>query len=308
MITYHELSSIENDLGIPIRTLFGVSNNLDKHYRKVKIPKRSGGFRTLTVPDDVLKKIQRAIVESILIYMPVSKYATAYKYGASVQKNARVHVAKSKILKLDIRHFFDSILYSTVKNICFPADRYSETIRVLLSMLCYYKDSLPQGAPSSPVISNIIMRDFDEEIGAWCRERKITYTRYCDDMTFSGNFDESEIIRMIKTRLQKYGFVLNSQKTKVAKQGQRQTVTGITVNNKLNVCSEYRREIRQAVYYCKKYGVSEHIMHTGANVDATTYLHSLLGKIAFVLQTTPDNAEFQSYKKDILALIEQYKA
>ena len=154
MIVYTELKSVEQDLGISAKTLFSVSNSLSSHYKRVKIPKKNGSFRELSVPDEVLKKIQRAIVQKILVYEPISKYAQAYKTGASVQRNASHHVGKKKILKLDIKHFFDSILYSTVKDKCFPAERFSEPIRILLSMLCYNREALPQGAPSSPTFSS----------------------------------------------------------------------------------------------------------------------------------------------------------
>lgn len=303
MITYYEFSSIETDLGIPLKTLFAVSNSLKSHYHKTKIPKRDGSFRTLTVPDEVLKKIQRSIVKNILAYLPVSRYATAYRYGTSVQKNAKVHVGKKKILKLDILHFFDSIMYSAVKDNCFPTTRFSEPVRTLLSLLCYYEDALPQGAPSSPIISNIIMREFDDVIGAWCEERNISYTRYCDDMTFSGEFDTKELLCMVKDELFKRGFLINSRKTVSLSHSKRQTVTGIVVNEKPNVSSDYKRSIRQSVYYCKKYGVKSHLEKIKSPQDERSYLCSLLGKISFVLQTVPNDAEFLGYKTEILNLI-----
>ena len=203
MIVYKELASIEQDLGFPAKTLYGLSNNLEKHYHNVFIPKSDGSRRKLSVPDLILKSVQRAIADNILAHYPVSKYATAYKVGSSVQKNARPHVKKEKILKLDIEGFFDNIIYSKVKDIVFYEEKYSEPIRILLTMLCYYRESLPQGAPTSPAITNIIMYDFDERIGAYCSERGIAYTRYCDDMTFSGDFDEKEVIALVKQELKK---------------------------------------------------------------------------------------------------------
>lgn len=100
-----------------------------------------------------------------------SKYAKAYKPGSSIQKNACPHVGKKKILKLDIEGFFDHILYSRVKDAVFYEEKYSKSIRILLTMLCYHNDSLPQGAPPSPAITNIIMYDFDETVGAFCNKK-----------------------------------------------------------------------------------------------------------------------------------------
>ena len=303
MIVYRELSSIEAELGIELKTLYAVSNTLDRHYRKVSLPKKGGGTRTLLVPSPILKKIQRAIVEKLLVFRPVSHYAKAYKLSASVKKNALPHVGKAKIVKLDILHFFDSILYSSVKDKAFPASLFDEKIRVLLSMLCYYRDSLPQGAPSSPIISNIVLFDFDEKIGAYCRERTITYTRYCDDLTFSGNFDETELIGFVKEELKSNGFFLNPRKTAIVPREKRQTVTGIVVNEKLNVAKEYRRAIRQEMHYIETYGICEHLKRSCPNVSPDTYLHSLLGRIGYVLSVSPDDAAMLRYRQSILALL-----
>ena len=297
MIVYTELRSVENDLGIPIKTLFAISNNLSSHYKKVKIPKKNGSFRELSVPDNVLKKVQTAIANKLLAIEPISMYAQAYRPGASVQRNASFHVGKKKILKLDIKHFFDSILYSTVKEKCFPSDRYSEQIRILLSMLCYFRETLPQGAPTSPIITNIIMRDFDEKVGSFCKARNIAYSRYCDDMTFSGDFDEKPVIEFVKDELFRQGYLLNGKKTTVVISSQRQMVTGVVVNEKMTIPGEYKSKIRQEIYFCKKHGVENHLHHINHTGDTKAYISSLLGRVSFVLQTEPCDQEFLDYKE-----------
>ena len=264
MIVYRELSSLERDLGISAKTLYAVSNNLGKHYRKAKLPKKSGGYRNLSVPDEVLKSIQGQISEVLLIHMPVSRYAKAYRFGSSTLRNAKHHVGKQVVLKLDILHFFDSIRYSTVKDKAFPEAIYTEPLRILLTMLCYHKDALPQGAPSSPAITNIILYEFDEQIGQWCRERGIDYTRYCDDMTFPG---------------------------------QQQTVTGIVVNEKLSIPADYRCKLRQELYYCRKYSIQEHLQKSGLEIPEDTYRMQLLGKVNYVLQIHPDDRNMHEARK-----------
>ena len=297
MIVYRELSSLEQDLGISARTLYAVSNNISKHYHKAKLPKKSGGYRKLSVPDEILKAIQRQISEVLLIHMPVSKYAKAYRFGSSTLRNAKHHVGKQVVLKLDILHFFDSIRYSTVKAKVFPEEIYAEPLRILLTMLCYHKDALPQGAPSSPAITNIILYEFDELMGQWCQERDIAYTRYCDDMTFSGDFDPSEVIRFVRLELKKLGFLLNEQKTKVQRPGQQQAVTGIVVNEKLSISADYRRKLRQDLYYCRKFGIQEHLQKIGLEIPADTYRMRLLGKVNYVLQVHPDDRDMHEAKK-----------
>ena len=295
MIVYKELASIEQDLGFPARTLYGLSNNLEKHYHNVFIPKSDGSKRKLSVPDLILKRVQKSIADNILVQYPISRYAKAYKVGSSVQQNALPHVGKKKILKLDIEDFFDSILYSQVKEIVFFEEKYSESNRILLTMLCYYKESLPQGAPTSPAITNIIMFDFDEKVGAFCNKKNIAYTRYCDDMTFSGDFDEREIISFVKGELCKLGLFLKNRKTAVVSATKRQTVTGIVVNEKINITKDYKKNIRQEIYYIKKFGLDEHLNRLGI-ADKQRYILSLQGRIAFVLQTTPNKHEFVEYK------------
>lgn len=295
MIVYKELDSLEQDLGFPARTLYGLSNNIEGHYHNVFIPKRDGSKRKLSVPDFILKKVQKSIADNILIQYPISRYAKAYKPGSSVQRNASLHVGKKKILKLDIEGFFDNIMYSQVKNIVFYKEKFAEPIQILLTMLCYYKESLPQGAPTSPAITNIIMYDFDERVGTFCKNKSISYTRYCDDMTFSGDFDEKEVIGFVGDELYKLGLHLKNRKTAVIPASKRQTVTGIVVNEKINITKEYKKKIRQEMYYIKKFGVDGHWNKTGIS-DKEQYIPSLKGRIAFVLQTTPNAREFEEYK------------
>ena len=296
MIVYKKLASIEKDLGYPAKTLYGLSNSLEKHYHTVYIPKSDGSKRKLSVPDLILKTVQRSIAENILVQYPISRYAKAYKAGSSVQQNARPHVGKKKILKLDIEGFFDHILYSQVKDTVFYQEKYSEPNRILLTMLCYYRDSLPQGAPTSPAITNIMMYDFDETVGAFCNEKNIAYTRYCDDMTFSGDFDEKEVISFVKDELYKLGLFLKRRKTAVIPNTKRQTVTGIVVNEKLNITKDYKKKIRQEIYFIRKFGLEGHLCKMGIS-DRERYILSLKGRIAYVLQTIPSDGEFLEYKK-----------
>lgn len=300
MIVYRELSSLERDLGIGAGTLYAVSNQLSDHYRDVQIPKNGGGCRNLSVPDGVLKSIQKRIAEVLLVHMPVSPYAMAYRFGGSTLRNASPHVGKPLVLKLDILHFFDSIRYSAVKDLAFPAEIYAEPLRILLAMLCYRRDVLPQGAPSSPAITNILMCEFDQLVGTWCRERGIAYTRYCDDMTFSGSFDPGQVFRFVRLELKKRGFLLNGQKTRIQRRGRQQTVTGIVVNEKPGISSQYRRKLRQELYYCRKFGIEEHLRKIGLTVSEEAYRMQLLGKVTYVLHLSPGDGYFLDCRKWLL--------
>ena len=288
MIVYTQTETLARELCIPASTLFSVSFHLGRHYRRVEIPKRDGGVRVLFVPDPILKRIQRAIARVLLFHIPVSPYAAAYRPGANIRKNALRHCGRQGVLRLDILHFFDSVRYSQIKEKIFPAEIYSEKLRVLLSCLCYYQDGLPQGAPTSPAIANLLLRDFDLAVGEWCRARDIRYTRYCDDMTFSGAFDPEPVIQMVADALWREGFALNPRKTRFAKQGQRQIVTGAVVNLRPRLDADARRALRAELYYCQKYGAADHLSHIGDPRGEEEYLAALLGRLDFALSLSDE--------------------
>ncbi len=290
MVVYREASTLAKDLGVEAKTLYTLSNNLPAHYHTVSTPKADGGVRRLTVPDEALKRVQRAIVKNILVYMPVSSCATAYRYGGGAVYNASLHTGQREVLRLDIRHFFDSVRYSAVKETVFPPEIFSEPLRILLSMLCYYGDTLPQGAPTSPAIVNILLREFDRRIAAWCRKRRIVYSRYCDDLVFSGGRGLKAVRPAVEAELRALGFFLHEKKTAFRPAGRRQTVTGLVVNEKVSVPAETRRAIRQAAHYCRRFGVESHLRRIGSPLSPERYLEQLLGRVSYVLQTAPDCA------------------
>lgn len=284
-----------------IRKLYTLSNNIEKNYKKYEISKRNGGKRVIYDPNYVLKKVQRNILNNVLSGFKVSKYAMAYVIGKSVKDNANMHVNKKVILKLDIKDFFNNISFMDIYNKVFLEEYFPKQVRTILTYLCTYNEFLPQGAPTSSYISNLIMRDFDEKIGLFCESNDISYTRYSDDMTFSGNFNVKMVIFKVKDELKKMGMQLNYDKIHVIHNNMSQQVTGITVNEKPQVLRVKRRKIRQEVYYIKKYGLYSHLKRINVN-DEFSYLRSLLGKINFVLMVNSEDLEFVKYREFILKI------
>lgn len=289
--------------------LYSVSNHISRHYHTASIPKKDGSLRPLAVPDPLLKNIQKGILRHLLDQRSISPYATAYHKKAGILSNAQVHVNKKILLKLDIQDFFGSILFHMVLKKAFPAIYYPEAAGVLLTNLCCFHDCLPQGSPASPAISNLIMAPFDSYMGKWCESRSIAYTRYCDDLTFSGSFDPDAVIRKTGGFLDEMGFSLNKKKTRVLTRQTRQTVTGIIVNQKLQVSKEYRRKVRQELYYCEKFGVLSHLSHIGdsrylslGQDGPKKYLSSLLGRVNHIRMVNPQDPYFQKAPKIIEAL------
>lgn len=291
-----------NEIDI-LNKLYTISNNQEKNYHIFKIKKRNGNTRTIYEPNPNLKIIQKNILHNILEDRYISKYAKAYKKGISLKDNASIHTNKPLILKLDIKDFFNNITFMQVYSSCFPENFFPKPIGTLLTNLCTYKDRLPQGAPTSSYISNIVMLDFDLSVGEYCQKNNIAYTRYCDDMTFSGNFNKKEIIDLVKYELSKLGLSLNKEKITLITKKNRQVVTGIVVNKKMQVNINYRKNIRKEIFFIKKYGLISHLEHINSSISKEKYLNQLLGKINFVIQVDNSNKEFIGYKKYILELI-----
>lgn len=289
-----------------IKTLYSLSNNISKNYKIYKIKKHNGSFRTIYEPNDLLKSIQRNILLNILNNKKISKYAKCYHKGLSLKDNVMPHIHKKIILKLDIKNFFESISFIHVYTNAFSIEYFPKPVGIILTKLCTYKDHLTQGSPTSAYISNLIMKDFDEEIGAWCELNKIDYTRYSDDMTFSGDFNPTDIIIRVRKMLAKINLELNNQKIHIINHSKSQNVTGIVVNEKAQVGVKYRHKIRQEMYYIKKFGIKSHLSKLNINIDALKYLNKLYGQILYVLQINPTDQEFIKYRELVMSKITKF--
>lgn len=280
--------------------VYAATNSAEHFYRTFFIPKKNGGNRKISEPLPNLKDIQKWILVNILNNISVSPYAKAYIKGKNVRENARFHRGQSKVLSLDIHDFFNNISAFMVYEIFINAG-YSKDVSMMITMLCCKEGGLPQGAPTSAMLSNIVMKKFDDAIGRFILDNKIRYTRYADDMTFSGEFDEKKVIRLVRHELKACGLTLNEKKTRVRSKGQRQEVTGITVNKKLQISKEERRKIRQEVYYIKRFGLQEHLKNI--EEKRAHYLEHLLGKIGYGIHINPNDNELKEYRRYLKEII-----
>jgi RNA-directed DNA polymerase len=263
-------------------------------YRHFKVLKKSGGTRPISEPLPSLKEIQRWILDKLFVNVKVSKFAKAYKTNSSIFKHTFLHKNQDVVLSMDIENFFGNINEEMVYNM-FSKFGYTNHLSGTLSRLCSLDDELAQGAPTSPVISNIILKEFDEEIGAKVIELGGRYSRYSDDLTFSGNIElPVEIIELEVTRLlKKIGFKVKKNKTKKMYRHHRQIVTGVIVNKKVQISKKDRREIRQACHYIKTFGLKDHLLRI--NETRSNYLQHLMGRINFGLQMNPHDEELKEY-------------
>mgnify|MGYP001140833105 FL=1 len=289
-----------------IKTIYSISNNIEKNYKIYKIKKRNGKYRNICEPSSNLKQIQKRILTNILNNKSISKYAKAYHKGVGLKDNAIPHINKEMILKLDIKDFFENISFVDIYNSCFSIEYFPKSVGMILTYLCTYDNHLTQGSPTSAYISNLVMKEFDEELGIWCNLKNISYTRYSDDMTFSGEFNPSELIVKVRKMLYKLGLELNNNKIHIVHKSSSQNVTGIVVNEKLQVNIKYRNKIRQEIYYIKKFGLSSHMKKSDINIESKRYLNKLYGRIIYVLQINEYDKEFIKYKQFIKSLKRQY--
>lgn len=275
----------------------------DQFYRSFSIPKKSGGTRRIDEPLPDLKFVQTWILNNILNHCPISEYAKAFKKGRTLKNNARFHRSQKIVVTMDIKDFFPSISVVDVTKI-FEQMGYFHDLACFMAYLCCLNNVLPQGAPTSPYLSNLKLMSLDSKISTYTFSKGIRYTRYADDLTFSGDFNPHYLIRKISTFVYKEGFLINPTKTRVLRSNARQEVTGIVVNSHMQISKEKRKKIRQQVYYINKFGLESHLEKT--NENRANYLSHLLGQINFALFVNPDDEEMKKYFDSIKELVCTY--
>ncbi|MCA8926175.1 MAG: RNA-directed DNA polymerase, partial [Planctomycetes bacterium] len=248
------------------------------HYRQYQVAKRRGGFRTISAPRPKLKAALRAVRERILGRLAVSPQAQAFVPGRSTLTNARPHLRAAVVVKLDVVDFFGSFSFPRVRG-WFRARGYSGMVSTLLALLTteaprveveldgarYYVATgprvLPQGAPTSPELTNLLALRLDRRLAAYGAKHGWTYTRYADDLTFS-RADEPEgcVSRLLGTAeaiLRDEGLRLNHDKQCVTRRGRQQRVTGIVVNEVAGLPRRDLRTFRAAVHRVTRDGFKD---------------------------------------------------
>lgn len=273
------------------------------HYKRFYIPKKSGGKRLISAPMPQLKAAQYWILENILYKVPNSDAAHGFVPGRSIVTNAVHHVAQDIVINIDLRNFFPTIEYKRVKGM-FCKLGYSEQVATILALLCtepevdqvaldgkdYYVANtnrhLPQGAPCSPAITNIICFRLDRRFEGLARRFNYTYTRYADDMTFSTKDtaadDAGKLIWAVKEVVKEEGFVIHPDKLKVMRKGDKKEVTGIVVNEKLSLDRDTLRKFRALLHQISVTGLA------GKQWGKGNIVSSIEGYINYVLMVKPE--------------------
>jgi RNA-directed DNA polymerase len=217
-------------------------------YRTFTIPKRSGGARRVCAPDDQLKGVQRRILRRLLARLPCHPCAMGFERGRSIVTNARPHAGKAVTVCMDLRDFFPSTSARGVRDY-FRKIGWNRAASGLLVRLCTHEGGLPQGAPTSPRLSNLANQRLDARLSGIARRYGASYTRYADDLAFSFGADEPETIRAViratKDVVRYEGYRLHQRrKLHIRRRWDRQVVTGLVVNEGVNLPRETRRWLR----------------------------------------------------------------
>jgi retron-type reverse transcriptase len=292
-------------LGISLKELrfFSIHREAERiaHYVTFALPKRSGGQRLIMAPKRRLKRLQRALLDLLVRKLPVSDHAHGFRRGRSVRTGAEPHVGRAVLLKMDLKDFFPSVTFGRVRGMLIALG-YGYVVATVLAVLMTEAERQPveiegtifhvpvgprhcvQGAPTSPGLCNCVALRLDRRLAGLARRFGFTYTRYADDLTFSGGAAGSaHALRVRATRIiREEGFEVNSEKTRIARKGRRQQVTGVTVNAQLGLSRRERRRLRAMIHQLGK--------ERAAGVANPDRAASLRGKLAYLAMLNPGQA------------------
>jgi retron-type reverse transcriptase len=276
------------------------------HYIRFTIPKKSGGVRQLAAPHRDLAAAQEWILESILRKVPAHEAAHGFVTDRSTVTNAAPHVGHRIVLNTDLKDFFPTITFPRVRG-AFQQFGYSPAAATIMALICtecprrvvefngktYHvatgPRALPQGACTSPALSNLISRRMDSRLAGIARKLGCTYTRYADDLTFSADGTLEDRIGYLLARIrhiaQDEGFTVNETKTRVQRPNVAQSVTGIIVNEKPNVPRHLVRRLRAILHHAGSEGLAAQNRENRPHFEAW-----VRGMIAYITMVNPNQA------------------
>lgn len=262
-------------------------NSPESYYRSFKIRKRSGGFRRIDAPMPSLLMVQQWILENILNKLRIHPKAFGFVHGLSIVDNARLHAGRRQVLKLDISNFFPSIPFEKIVALLISVG-FAPKISWYLARLVCLKGSLPQGAATSPRLSNIICFRMDCRMNGLAQKHGWKYSRYADDITFSGKDVTRSNASFINSIIEGEGFKPHPNKLRFYGSLDRKIITGISVKGRrLRPKSIFRRSLQTELFYIDKYGLQSHI--SKKKIRKLDYIDVLKGRLAFWEHVSPSD-------------------
>ncbi|RLA13344.1 MAG: Retron-type RNA-directed DNA polymerase [Gammaproteobacteria bacterium] len=301
-------------------------------YHQFQIPKKNGGYRKIASPSKKLKLIQEQLKDVFYEIYPTKPSAHGFAKDKSIVTNAERHLDKRFIFNIDLSDFFGSIHFGRVRNLFKSSPFYfNNTVSTILAQICCFNNSLPQGAPTSPILSNMIAWKLDSQLQHLAKLTNSTYTRYADDISFSFTSkkrrlpeeiiilrdDEGSPGHALTHIIEENGFNINYEKVRLCSAFSRMEVTGLTVNEFLNVRRQYVRQISSMLYAWRKHGYvlaanefnEKYDKRYRASKKPKSFLYVVKGKLAFLRSVrTGRDAIFNKLAKQFNDLVEdEYK-
>ncbi|MEY3458485.1 MAG: hypothetical protein RL215_1642 [Planctomycetota bacterium] len=262
-------------------------------YRERSIRKRSGSSRILSIPNQRLMAVQRLLLRKVLQLLPMHPAAKGFRRRQGIFEHASIHSGKPWVVLMDIKDFFPSTAASRIRSkleqFAWPAPLIDQLVR----LVCHPQSGgLPQGAPTSPAISNIVNWELDTRLAGFARQNGLCYSRYADDLAFSPLSPTDppppwSSVRFAKTVLAEYGYELNERKIRVLRAGHQQNVTGLVVNSSCNLPRSIRRRIRAAEHRLQHDKPLTAVDHSGEETPMTAeQLQGWIGYSAMIARKT----------------------
>lgn len=284
-----EKQHLSHLIGINENTLNKIINNPEKFYRKFNIKKKRGGEREISSPYPSLLMCQKWIYKNILLKDNPHDSCHGFTPKRSIITNAKIHINQKAILKLDLKDFFPSIPINWVIKY-FQSLGYANNVAYYLAAICSFEKKLAQGASTSPYISNLLLKNLDGRLSSLSQKYKIRYSRYADDMCFSGEKIPQNFIKIAKEIITDSGLTINEDKTSLLINANKRIITGISVKGKtITVPREFKRNIKNELHFISKFGYLAHINHQ--KIKDPNYLLRLIGRVNFWMQVEPNNSD-----------------
>lgn len=315
-LSIDSVSDVANLLEVPAGQLLYILYHKKNNYKKFIVKKKGGGLREISAPQGGLAILQQKLKPIIEYFYRPKRSAHGFISGKSIRTNAEKHVKKNYVVNLDIENYFGSITFPRVYGIfkCKPFN-FSHAPATILAQLCTHEGILPQGACTSPVLANLVSAAMDKQLTQLAKRKNITYTRYADDITFSFKQKSipeifttdsglnKEIGDVVRSIVEGNGFCINESKFRVQERSDKQIVTGLVVNEKVNIDRKYIRLTRSMIHkWCNKkiesslnFCSQKGIAPTSNSQAIKLFRNHLYGRLSFIKMIR--GAEFPPYLK-----------
>jgi retron-type reverse transcriptase len=277
-------------------SIYQLSINSHKYYKTYNVTKKSGKERTISQPSRKLKGLQSWVLVNILNKVNVSSSCKGFEKNSSILDNALPHKGSNTILSLDLKDFFPSITSKQVYNV-FKSLGYNSKIGTILTNICTFNKALPQGSPCSPKLANLVTWRLDLRIQGYVGKRGLNYTRYADDLTFSGLSPAKvvKILPMVKHIINNENFEINNSKTRIAGSARAKTVTGLVISGEnIGIGKKKYNKLRSKIFH----------LTLPENQSDSKLLHEVRGWISYL--NSVDKKRLSQAKRYIQTLSEKH--